>query len=296
MTLQKLSSAEIRINDLDAALDFHTTTLGLQEIGRQNGVVFMGAGGDGQVDLALRAGGTGAVGFSIAADDESDLAHFAGTLQKAGVKTAMSSNTMPGVLKSLDFHLPSGHEVHIVTLVKRDMYVHPTRGTQPRSGAISPLDLDHITLRVGDKVSDIMDFMREILGFRSSDIVQLPNEMPMATWMHIGDYHHDVAIMGGKPGETLDHVAWQMDGIDHIKRSLDSLARAGIKTEAGPGRHGVGGNIYAYFRAPGGNRYELSAEMPRAADRHAKPVIWKDPSTSFSAWGARHPDSFADGS
>lgn len=296
MALQKLSNAEIRVNDLDAAIDFHVTTLGLNEIGRQDGVVFMGAGGDGLVDLALRVGGTGAVGFSLAADDEGDLERFSDILWNAGVKTAKSSDTMPGVLKSLDFHLPSGHAAHIVTLAERNMYVHPARGPQPRSGAISPLDLDHITLRVGDKVRETMDFLRETLGFRSSDIVQLPNGEPMATWMHIGDYHHDVAMFGGKPGDTLDHIAWQMDGIDHIKRSLDALARVGIKTETGPGRHGVGGNLYAYFWSPGGNRYELSAEMPRAVDRHAKPVIWNDPSAGFSAWGARHPDSFADGS
>ena len=38
----------------------------------------------------------------------------------------------------------------------------------------------------------------------------------------------------------------------------DTLARCGVLTEAGPGRHGVGSN----FQMPGGNHHELPTEMP----------------------------------
>jgi catechol 2,3-dioxygenase len=142
-----------------------------------------------------------------------------------------------------------------------------------------------------------MDFMREVLGFRSSDIAVLPDGTTMATWMHLGDLHHDVAMFFGTAEETLDHLAWTINSLDHMKLMLDACARAGIQTETGPGRHNVGGNLYSYFWAPGGNRYELSGEMPRASDRRAPALRWNPVETNvFSAWGAQPPESFKVGS
>lgn len=86
------------------------------------------------------------------------------------------------------------------------------------------------------------------------------------------------------------------DGLNSLMM-LDQVARGGVMTEAGPGRHGVGSNIYSYFWTPCGNRYELSGEMPRCVDRKAGPKMWTaDQPTIFSSWGAPFPESFKTGS
>jgi catechol 2,3-dioxygenase len=98
-------------------------------------------------------------------------------------------------------------------------------------------------------------------------------------------------------GQTLHHMAFELDGIGHLTAAADQLGAAGVPLEAGPGRHGVGGNLYAYFWAPGGNRYELSAEMPRVPGaRDAPNVRLASSVNSFSAWGTPRPDTFTRGS
>jgi catechol 2,3-dioxygenase len=56
----------------------------------------------------------------------------------------------------------------------------------------------------------------------------------------------------------------------------------------------VGGNVYLFFWAPGGNRYEFSAEMPRVGAGETK--VWTDLPTAFSTWNATPPATFAHGS
>lgn len=296
MGLQRLSHAELLVADLAAEVDFHKSTLGLIELARENGRVFLGCGPGTSYDLSLREGGTGVAQFAFSADHENDLAEFAKTLQEHGVPSESLSDAGPGVEKALQFKLPSGHTAQIVTLAERVHYSNPGLPTVQRTAIGSPLDLDHITLRVGDRAQVTMEFLSNVLGFRASDVVYLPSGEPLATWMHVGDYHHDIAMFKGRPDETLDHLAWTMSGIEHIKLALDCLGRSGRPIESGPGRHGVGGNLYAYFWTPGGNRYELSAEMPRAVDRRAPARQWTDVSKIFSAWGDQMPESFAIGS
>ncbi len=295
MGLQRLSHAELRVNDLEAAVNFHTATMGLVELVREDGRIYFGCG-PGVYDVALRQGGTGVERFALSADDEDDLLRFAMTFTQIGVAHKMMSDPEPGVVKALRFQLPAGHNVDIATLSERTHYANPAHPSDRRTSIGAPIDLDHITLRVGERLEPTMDFLRDVLGFRCSDIVEFPNGDPMATWMHVGDYHHDVAAFVGGPGQTLDHLAWTMSSIDHIKSALDRIGRDAIAIEAGPGRHAVGGDIYAYLWAPGGNRYELSTEMPRAVDRRAPAIRWKDPTKTFSAWGAPFPESFKSGS
>jgi catechol 2,3-dioxygenase len=90
-----------------------------------------------------------------------------------------------------------------------------------------------------------MDFLRDVLGFRSSDIVEFPNGDPMASWMHVGDCRHDVAAFVGGPGETLDLLAWTMSSTDHIKSALDRIGGDAI------GRRGLAARLAGH---PGSSR------------------------------------------
>ncbi|WP_170975838.1 VOC family protein [Rhizobium sp. FY34] len=299
MPLQKLAFAELRVPDLGSCLDFHTQVLGLNIIAQSAGRAYLGAGGDDGLDLILTedpAGRSGAPRFALMVDGADDLIGYQSRLQEAGLDSWRESAPAPGIAESLSFTLPSGHVVALVTAAASSKYLHPARRSAGISWGIGPVDVDHITLRVGDSLALNMKCLSEVLGFRASDVSVMPDGNVAAVWMRVGDYHHDVAMFGGPPGESLDHLAWNVSTFENIKRSLDVLGQFGIPAEAGPGRHGIGGNLYAYFRAPGGNRYELSAEMPRFLNRDAEPVIWTDPAAGFSAWGSRHPESFKDGS
>lgn len=296
MALRKLAHAVLRVQEMETALEFNTEILGLIELGRDSNTVYLGCGVDDNFDVALVEGGTGVTDFAFQVESEDDLHHYADCLSDLGVKYDVLSDREPGELKTLRFPLPNGQMMELVLVTDRPHYLTPAAPRHGRLKGIAPLDVDHISLRVGDKVKEVGEFLQSGLDFQIADVFTPAPGVWGAAWTHVGDYHHDLALMGGPPTNTLDHLAWTMSGFEHIKQGADALARVGIPLETGPGRHGVGGNLYAYFWAPGGNRYELSAEMSRAVDRKAPPRLWTDLPKGFSAWGALLPPSFDHGS
>lgn len=300
MALQKLSHATLRVKNIEASLEFHTKVLGLEEIGRGDGRIYLTCGTDGTYDVAVTEGGTGVISFAIAADDEEDLAQYRKRVEEAGVEVRKMTDPDPGVAKVIEFDLPPQKQKMQIALLKpeaRQHYYNPAKRVTNHLSALAPVDLDHITLRVGADATTTIEFLSKCLDFQASDIVEFPGGAGrLASWMHVGDYHHDVAMFAGAPHETLDHLAWNIPNLEYMKLMLDQMARGGIMTEAGPGRHGVGSNIYSYFRTPCGNRYELSGEMPRCVDNRAGPKIWTADQPIFSSWGAPFPESFKEGS
>ncbi len=170
-------------------------------------------------------------------------------------------------------------------------YLNP--GTAGRRSGIAPVDYDHITLKVPDPVA-MVEFLCTTLDFSVSDEMRPAPDTLVAAWTRAGQLHHDIAMFKGAPNETLHHFALRLESFDHLKHAADHLAAAGIAIETGPGRHRVGGNVYLFFWAPGGNRYEFSAEMPRVGAGETK--VWTDLPTAFSTWNATPPATFAHGS
>lgn len=301
MALQKLSHARLRVKNIEESVRFHTEVLGLEEIDRQDGVSYLACGIDGSFDVAVAEGGTGVISFAIAADDEDDLKHYSKRVADAGIQVREMTAPDPGVEKIIEFDVPpQGQKMQIALLEAkgRQHYYNPADRAVNRLSGLAPLDLDHITLRVGPDASQTIEFLTKVADFQAADIVEFPGgQGRLAAWLHVGDYHHDVAMFAGAPHETLDHLAWTIPNIEYMKLLLDQVARGGVMTEAGPGRHGVGSNLYSYFFTPDGNRYELSGEMPRCVDRKAGPRIWRaDQAGIFSSWGAPFPESFKLGS
>jgi catechol 2,3-dioxygenase len=296
MSIQKVAHVEIKVDDVDRALEFHTETLGLVEMARENGTVYLGCGVDDAYDLALTNGGTGLAHVALQVD-ESALDTYRGRLQDMGVSVEDSADGEPGQSTGIRFAAPSGHLFELVTLPERPLYGQVAAPKHRRAKGIAPTDLDHVTLRAQD-TKGLAQWLQQALDFKISDVVVGPEDMWIAAWTRCGEYHHDIAIITGGPGESLDHVAWSMEGAEHLKRSADLLAQDSIGLEVGPGRHGLGGNLFAYFWAPGGNRYELSAEMPRCVDPGAPYGVWPGDQfpQAFSSWGQMPPESFQKGS
>jgi catechol 2,3-dioxygenase len=297
MALQKLAYAELRVPDLEAALAFDVGVLGLDELAREDGRVYLGC--DRSCDLILSARGTGAPAFALAVDTEEELERCSERLRAQGVDSERRSSPAPGHESALRFRLPSGHALELVPAPRAPIYPHPADADGPAPRGIAPADVDHITIGLAnsDTMKANVELLRGALGFRVSDIVEAAPGDWLGAWTRAGEYHHDVAMLRCGPDESLHHLAWRLGGLDHLKAAADRLALAGLPLEAGLGRHGVGGNLYAYFWTPGGNRYELSAEMPRVAGARDEPhVRLAAEFNSFSAWGTQRPDTFTRGS
>jgi catechol 2,3-dioxygenase len=300
MSLQKLISADLAVTDLDAALEFDVDVLGLSEVAREGGKVYLTCDvEDAPAQLVLSGGGTGVRAFALGVDSEDELASFESRLKGIDVVTERRTDAAPGQPTCLAFRLATGHEVTLVPRPDRPLYRHPGEDASSRRRGVGPADIDHVNLAFSDpaEATAAAHVLTEGLGFAISDVFVDADDEWRAVWARARDVHHDVALTRCQPGASLHHLAWTLDNYEHHKRAADTLASSGHVLETGPGRHGVGGNLYSYFWTPGGNRYELSAEMPRILGDRREPVVRKAGEfNAFSAWGAERPESFGRGS
>ncbi|HYQ93931.1 MAG TPA: glyoxalase, partial [Burkholderiales bacterium] len=81
--------------------------------------------------------------------------------------------------------------------------------------------------------------------------------------------------------------AFEMTDIDAVMRGIGRMKDAGMATFWGPGRHGPGNNVFAYFVAPFGAAVEYTAEVQRVGSsyRTGKPEDWKWPPNRNDHWG-----------
>lgn len=294
---QRFEHVELKVKDLSKALHFYKEGLGLVEIAKENGIIYLGCGYDKNYDLAVSEGGTGVSHFAVRVDDEEELEHFYKKLKNQNVSVSRQNGTEPGQEKGIRFQLPSGIPMEFV-LVSDNSYVNPARPAYLRNTASAPLNIDHINLMTTD-VKKETDFFREVLEFKISDIVDPEmNGNYMMTFMRFRNYHHDVATTITKnPADTLHHLAWTMSNIEHIKVACDVLSQFEIDVELGPGRHPIGPNLYAYYLEPGGNRFEYVAEQANL-DPASPTQTWRSMADTLESWSKlrKPPGSFIKGS
>ncbi|MED4601056.1 VOC family protein [Paenibacillus validus] len=293
MGIFKFANGTINVIDLAKSIEFYRDIIGLHEIAREKDTVYFGCGADHNYDLAIKQGGTGLDLFALQVVNEEDLGYFEKKLSSLGVPSQRLTDPEPGKKAALRFAAPSNHQMELVLLDHRPKYIHPVVGNKGSRG-LGLLDADHITVHTKD-VNGFVQFLKDALDFSVSDVFEPAPGIWGAAWTHASDYHHDVAAIGTPEHTTLHHYAFQVNGLEDMKRAADLLAQAGYKIEVGPGRHSVGGNLYTYFMDPSGNRMELSAEMPRA-DHAISHRVWEDFPTAFSSWGAFPVESFGKGS
>jgi catechol 2,3-dioxygenase len=292
--VQTYEHAEVRVKDLGRALDFYGGVMGLVELAREDGVVYLGCGFDENYDLAVRGGGTGVVHFALRVEDEDALERYRRRLEERGVEVERRDGTEPGQEQGIRFGLPSGHEIELV-LVADNRYVETYRPVH-RSTGIQPLDGDHINLMATD-VKGLSEWLRDMLDFKFSDVITLGDDHWAASWIRMSWSHHDVGVFGTESSEeSLHHVAWTFSSFEHMKIAADQLAATGVRLELGMSRHPVGANLYAYFWEPGGNRFEFTCEGA-ILDPRTPPRFWQGFQDTLDAWGDPIvPETFRKGS
>jgi len=81
---------------------------------------------------------------------------------------------------------------------------------------------------------------------------------------------------------------------EDVLRAADIYREAGLDVEYGPGKHGVGENLFLYVREPGGMRIELFSGGYMLHDPDIFPFEWKVSQGSLNSWNPNHavPDGF----
>ncbi|ASK34976.1 VOC family protein [Alloalcanivorax mobilis] len=105
--------------------------------------------------------------------------------------------------------------------------------------------------------------------------------------LRIDEVHHKIALF---PSEKsgIQHVNFQVAGIDDVMRSWYFLKENDIPIVFGPGRHPTSTAMFIYFMGPDNRVYEYSAGVKRITDEGAyTPRQFEMKPSSFCMWGAR---------
>lgn len=292
MRIAKIGHATFETPDLDKLIDYYRQVLGLELVDRNKASAALACPSD-HVSVLLKAGsGPRCSGLTFEIGPSESVATAAKDIQAKGVKTIQRTDSdMPG--KSVEFEDPNGLSITVVT-------ARPASRKRSPDG-ISPRKLGHVAFKVGD-VHKTVDFYTRVLGFRVSDWMG-----DFFAFLRCGPDHHTVNFLRGeRPG--LHHVAFEVDGWDHIRSSSDFLARRKLPIIWGPGRHGIGHNIFTYHRNADNQIMELYTDLdqmsseglgyfdprPWHEDNPQKPKVW-DPNLPSNVWGPPIPDGFRDG-
>lgn len=152
----------------------------------------------------------------------------------------------------------------------------------PLTEGFGPQKISHVVLNTPD-IDRAADFYVEALGFRISDW----SEHQMV-FLRCNTDHHSVAFNQAE-WAALNHVAYEMPGIDDVMRGIGRLKAAGHELLWGPGRHGPGNNVFAYFQDPGGFVCEYTSEVMQIDEDTWEPQVWERRPDLMDRWGTSGP-------
>jgi len=150
------------------------------------------------------------------------------------------------------------------------------------------------------------------LGFRTSEYTYSEDAQGVnlwGVWMQRKGNPHDLVYTNG-PGPRLHHFAYCLRDANDLVHACDVAGALGLgrRLERGPGRHGISGAMFIYFRDPDGHRIELfnthyqhidleppvgwSLDDPRRADQWGLPAQkkWFMEATEFEGAPPSEPD------
>jgi len=280
----KIAHATYEMPDVERQIEYYTDVIGLTLVERDKEAAYLASTLD-HHSVVLRPGGAARctrLGFQIGPDD--DLDAFEQQVRAKGTKTERKKDSAPTLSDVVSFEDPKGT---VMEVFKRDSFAgqrFPTKG-------IVPHKLGHVAFHVTE-VKKVTDFYCDVLGFRVSDWMG-----DFFSFLRCGPDHHTINLMETGSNRHF-HTAFELRDWGHLQTACDYLSLNGYKLLWGPGRHGIGHNLFAYHRAPNGLITELFAELDRMnedlgyfeprpwhRDRPQRPKVWeKDPSAA-NLWG-----------
>lgn len=287
-----IGHATFETPDLDRMLDYYQHVLGLSLVGRDADTAWLAAPQDAHSIVLKKGGAPRCMELTLQVPADVDLEDAARHLIGKSVPSMMMTDSAPSMPQRLVFAGPDDIRIALVHAGRRV----PDRA---QNGGIAPRRLGHIAFNVHD-VQASVDFFVDLLGFRVSDWMG-----DFFAFLRCGPDHHTVNLLHGKTSK-MHHIAFETRGWDHIKSACDFLGRQRIPLIWGPGRHGIGHNLFIYHHTPDGQIMELYAELDQMSDEASgafdprpwheddpqRPKVWQPGPTTSNIWGIPTPQLF----
>lgn len=206
---------------------------------------------------------------------EDELAAIRSKAAARGWPLTDTVSTDPGEGAGVIVELPEGELLRFLVGVGE---------VAPIEGRDLPVKLTHVVFNSADAEASGLA-VEDVLGFRVSDRTK------GMVFVRCNDSHHSTAF--ARAGfASLNHIAFEMDDLDAVMRGIGRMRDHGFAPAWGPGRHGPGANVYAYYIAPFGPVIEYSTAVEKVPEDYVAgaPEDWTWPPNRIDQWGISDKD------
>lgn len=147
-----------------------------------------------------------------------------------------------------------------------------------------PVQLTHVVFNSCDAEAT-GTLVEQVLNFKVSD------RTAGMVFVRCNRSHHSIAF--ARAGfASLNHIAFEMEDIEAVMRSIGRMRDHQLAPSWGPGRHGPGDNVFAYFISPFGPVVEFSTAVEIVPDDYVTgtPDQWTWPEKRIDQWGISDKD------
>lgn len=269
-----MRSISLRSSKLEHCESFYAGPWGLKSVPSDSGrALFRGTGTEHHVLEIIDAADTGleTISFAVSTPEEVDLA--AQKVKEAGFEILHEPNwtdAAGGGYRLLAKDVDGNHVEISSDLTKHEAMVdHPEL----------PGPIDHLVLNTPN-VDVMISFYTEVLGLKISDWY----EKQAIIFLRCNDDHHCLAIAISEV-TGIQHLAFRVSGLEAVMQSIGRMRKMGLAPIWGPGRHGPGGNVFAYFADPNGYVVEFTADQFKVND-DSQPKEWARNVENADVWGS----------
>ena len=271
----KLRSIELVLPDPRAAAAFMTGIWGVAPGETRGSTQYLRGSGPFPYLVALHEGPEEFVRTTTWVCTDAELDALRGRVATSGLAWTATTSTDPGGGAGLIVELPEGELLR---------FLAGCAEVAPISGRDLPVQLTHVVFNSKDAEATAAVTER-VLDFRVSDRTK------GMVFVRCNTSHHSTAF--ARSGfASLNHVAFEMQDLDAVMRGIGRLRDHQIAPSWGPGRHGPGANVYAYYIAPFGPVIEFSTAVDKVSDdyRAGSPEDWTWPPNRIDQWGISDKD------
>lgn len=266
----KLRSIELVLPQAESAARFLVEIWGLALAGHRGETTYLRGSGPFPYLVALEAGADPFVRSVTFVCDAGELAEVAARARASQMAVAAAISSDPGAGEGLIVELSEGEIFRFLVDVAEVDQI---------DGADLPVQLTHVVLNATDAEAASRS-AEDVLGFKVSDRTR------GMVFVRCNDSHHSIAF--ARSGfSSLNHIAFEMADVDAVMRGVGRLRDHGMVPAWGPGRHGPGANVFAYFIAPFGAVVEFSTAVEKVTEDYpvGAPEDWTWPAGRIDQWG-----------
>lgn len=263
------------VTDLEAERAFYRDLWGLKEVGDHDSMAYFAAQGDDELAVVrLRQSDTKRIDIiAFATDTRADVDAIHARVVEAGCRVVFAPKSLEGFGGGYGFRFfsPDGLPFEVSAEVERGV----SREVKRWDGV--PTKISHIVLHSPNHKATAQFFV-DVLGFKISDWLG-----DFMCFLRCNQWHHRLAILPGPP--CLNHVAYDVLGVDDMMRGISRLKQADFDIQWGPGRHTAGNNTFSYFVTPNGFVVEYTSELEEVDEETWVAQVHAPSAQTMDQWG-----------